>query len=79
MKTHSPKPTDRIKFYYTNKIWNKECLEVEWRHFKEVAIDLLELTHVDNISEIYYTVKDITRKLDYYSEELLWKHIQMMN
>ena len=70
MITHSPKPTDRIKFYWTNRIGNKECLEVEWRHFKEVAIELLELTHVDNISEIYYTIANITKKLDYYDEVL---------
>lgn len=63
----NPSPTTKVIFHYTDKLGNKQSIQTIYRHAREMLIELLEQTQFDEISELYYTVGNITRKLDYYN------------
>lgn len=60
-------PTTKIVFHYTDRRGNKQSLQTIYRHARDVVIELLELTTLDEASDVYYTLGNITKKLDYYN------------
>lgn len=63
-------PTKKIIFYYTNHYGKKQSIETVCKYAREFAIQLLEATQFDKISEVYYTIGTVTNKLDYYNTEV---------
>lgn len=59
-----------ITFHYKDKNRKQQCLVVHERYFKAYLIELLEDEQLDLVSDIYYTIGNVTKKADYYNEEL---------
>ncbi len=63
-------PMTEVVFSWTNAFGKTEQLSTKYAYAREMAIHLLELSQVDKISDIYYTVDNKVTRLDYFNTEL---------
>lgn len=65
------KPTTRVVFEWLDRRNKRQELVTTFAYFKQYAIELAEDEQVDIVRDVYYTINNVTKRLDYYNEELL--------
>ncbi len=58
----------RVDIFYFDKYKRKINFNISLKDFEHYKIQLLEKSLVENIGDVWYTMDNITKKLDYYND-----------
>jgi hypothetical protein len=63
-------PLTPVVFIWSDRRGRRQTLNTTYQHFKNYAIEFAEDEQLDVVFDVYYTIGDVTKKLDYYNTEL---------